>query len=222
MQRSSPNPLLRFLGWLGAFVMAFNWPSEEYTLAPNDYLAAFGQATLVYNMLESVMSHLFVRVAPLEEDYAFKLFHSLNNRERVDLLSGFVCKNEADQLVADALLHCILCYDLCTQNRNILMHSTYFDMSFHESEASSRLVKRANKDPMRELHFEVPLLELRSVADQITEVFIYVREIYGFIFRREHCARIVPNAPPLLSSALPEKPSKPRVLTALNPSPTRS
>jgi len=188
-----------------------HWPSEKYELAPPNYLVALGQATFVYNMLVSIMSQLFVRVAPLESEYALRLFHSLNNRERVDLFSGFVHKNEKDQIVADALLYCILCYNICTENRNILMHSTYFEIN----DGETRLVKRASNDPKREIHFDIPLLELRNVADQIADIFIYAREIYGVIFHRDRLAQISPGIPE--SSALPEKPPKPRILTPYQP-----
>ena len=191
------------------------WPSEEYKLAPNDYLAAFGQTTLLYNLLESVMSHLFVILAPLPEDYALRFFHNLNNRDRIDLLSAFVRKNEKDLIVADAVLHCILCYGICTENRNILMHSIYFDMSTIEPGAT-RLVKRASKDPRREIHFDVPLKELRDVADTIADVFVYAREIGAFISRRRHRAWLG-TTEPLQSSALPDKPPKPRTLTPDQP-----
>lgn len=197
------------------------WPPEMYELAPNDYLAAFGQATLLYNMLESVMSHLFVVTAPLPDEYALRLFHNLNNRDRIDLLSAFVRKNEIDPIVADALLHCILCYDICTENRNILMHSTYFEMypSDTKTTAPTRLVKRASKDPKRELHFDVPLAELRYIADKIAEIFVYARELYGFTFRRKHRAFL--GAEPLQSSALPDKPPKPRILIPYQPGAVR-
>lgn len=136
-----------------------------------------------------------------------------HSAKRLSYITAFVRKNETDPLVADALQHRILCYNICTDNRNILMHSTYFAIN----ESTTRLVKRASNDPKRELHFDVPLRELRIIADQIADVCVYAREIYGFIFRREHRARIAPDAEPLQSSALPEKPPKAIFSTARSP-----
>jgi hypothetical protein len=106
-----------------------------------------------------------------------------------------------------------------------LQHSakrlSYIIAFVRKNESTTRLVKRVSNDPKRELHFDVPLRELRIIADQIADVFVYAREIYGFIFRREHRARIAPDAEPLQSSALPEKPPKPRTLTPSRPEAVR-
>src|ERR1700733_3809812 len=93
----------------GAFVMADDdqWPPEEDRTASDDYLIAFGQITLLYNFLENMMERLFQRCAPLESQYAQLLFHQLNNRERIDLLSAFIRTNEKDEKAKDALQACV-------------------------------------------------------------------------------------------------------------------
>ena len=104
------------------------WPQEKFRLAPTDYLAALGQVTFVYNMLESMMGNIFELCAPLGREFARRLFHELNNRQRVDLLTAFVEENEKDQEGGpNSLLCCISCYNTCTENRNILLHSIYFN-----------------------------------------------------------------------------------------------
>jgi len=122
-------PIKRFVCAIFAFFWSFvmidqasEWPPEQYRLAPNDYLAALGQLTFVYNMLESMMRNIFIKYLPFAEDYARMLFHKLNNRDRIDLLSAFVKENEKDNDVSEAILYCINCFDICTENRNILMH----------------------------------------------------------------------------------------------------
>ena len=182
------------------------WPSEKYELAPNDYLAAFGQVTLVYNMLENMMGHIFEICAPLEDAFAKSLFHKLNNRDRVDLLSAFVRENEEEPETRDAILHCILCYEICTENRNMLMHSTYFDMR-----NVAKLVKRASKDPTRELHFDVPLVQLRRLADETADVFAYAVGLGAKLFRRTWRDSNLPEV------ILPDKPPKPHKLTPDRP-----
>jgi hypothetical protein len=117
------------------------WPPERYRLAPNDYLAALGQVTFVYNLLESMMLNIFVRCCPVADDFAKDLFHKLNNRDRMDLLKAFVAENEKHQNVRDAILHCVLCYDICTENRNVLMHSIYFN----PNPKMTRLIKRSSR-----------------------------------------------------------------------------
>jgi hypothetical protein len=142
------------------------WPAPENQLAPNDYLAALGQATFVYNMLESMMGSVFVACAPVETEAARALFHKLNNRDRVDLLTDFVNHNEKDAAVKRIILSCINYYDICTENRNILMHAIYFNPNL-KPDQSPLLVKKAKNDYKREVHYDVPLHELRKVADDM-------------------------------------------------------
>jgi hypothetical protein len=180
------------------------WPAEKFQLAPNDYLAAFGQVTLVYNMLENMIGHIFERSAPLDPDFAKSLFHKSNNRDRIDLLAEFVKTNEDDEESRDAILYCISCYDICTENRNVLMHSTYFDIG-----DSVRLVKK-NKS-YKEIHFDVSLINLRRVADDIASVFVYAVGVFGTVSRRKWAKS---SSPPIKipEQALPAKPPKPHRL----------
>jgi hypothetical protein len=83
------------------------WPPAQYRLAPNDYLAALGQVTFVYNILESMMRNIFKQCSPVSKDFAAALFHKLGNRDRIDLLSEFVRENEKEEAVRDAILHCV-------------------------------------------------------------------------------------------------------------------
>jgi hypothetical protein len=170
------------------------WPLPEHQLAPNNYLAALGQATFVYNMLESMMSSVFPSCAPLEIEAARTLFHKLNNRDRVDLLTDFVTHNEKDKQVKSVILHYINCYDICTENRNILMHAIYFNPNL-QPDQSPLLVKKAKNDYKREIHFDVPLQELRNVADGMVRSFQLAMELYGFLARRIFLNALPPTNP---------------------------
>jgi hypothetical protein len=193
------------------------WPPPEHQLAPNDYLAALGQVTFVYNMLESVMDNVFVCCAPLKAEDAKVLFHKMNNRDRVDLLTDFVAHNEKDAQVKSIILHCARCYDICTENRNILMHAIYFNPNL-KADQTPILVKRAKKDPLREVHYDVPLSDLRIFADDMVKSFKLAIELYGFLARRNFLNALPPTNPatgyPKIGpNPLPEIPQKPRRLT---------
>lgn len=152
------------------------WPSDENRTVGSDYLVAFGQVTLAYNLLESMMGRIFTHCAPLETEYADKLFHLLNNRERIELLSAFVSKNEQDLQARAAILHCVLCYDICTENRNILMHVILLDID----ETTAKWTKKASQDPTRIVEFHASLTDLRLVADQIVDTLRYARSLHLF------------------------------------------
>jgi hypothetical protein len=182
------------------------WPPKQDRLAPNDYLAALGQLTFVYNLLESMMRNIFQFCAPLEKDFASKLFDKLNNSDRNDLLSAFVNKNEKEEQVREAVLFCVNCYAICTANRNILMHSIYFNPNPNPRD-STMLVKRAS-NAQRDVHFDVPLRDLRRIADETAETFRYALNLFAFIAGRDlFSAR----------NTLPHRPPKPIALTPFQP-----
>ena len=127
------------------------WPSEENRAGEsNDHLVAFGQITLAYNLLESMAERVFKRCAPLDSlNFAKGLFHKLTNRDRIDLLKAFVNKNESAPDVRDALLHFVLCYDICTENRNILMHVILLSVD----ETTAKWTKKRQKTQIGQLNF---------------------------------------------------------------------
>jgi hypothetical protein len=57
------------------------WPLPQNYLAAPDIVHAFGQITLAYNAVASLMERIFVFQSALEQDYAQRLFHKLNNRD---------------------------------------------------------------------------------------------------------------------------------------------
>jgi hypothetical protein len=182
-------------------------------MASDDYLIAFGQITLLYNFLQDVMERLFEGFAPLEEQYAERIFHQLNNRDRVDLFSAFVRANEKDEQVKDALQECLLHYDICTENRNILMHTVSGGIS--EATGIERFRKRASKNPAKSIEYHVPLADLRLVADQIGQTVGFCWSINGFLRYRAASPAlkgIFAQAP-----SLPGKPPKPRKLIPYQP-----
>ncbi len=191
---------------------ADQWPSEEDRAASDEYLIAFGQITLLYNFLQSLMEMLFQTCAPLEPEYAQLLFHQLNNRERIDLFSAFIRANEKDDKAEEALHACILHYDICTENRNILMH--VMSDGFSEATGHARFRKRASQNPIREIEFHMPIADLRLVADQIAQTARFSFALTAFISFRN-----VPPASRILAASLPlpETPPKPRKLTPYQP-----
>jgi hypothetical protein len=189
------------------------WPSDNDRIASDEYLIAFGQVTLLYNLLRDTMERLFADCAPLEKEYANRIFHQLNNRDMIDLFSAFVRANEKDDRVKDVLQECILHYDICTENRNILMHVISDGIS--EATGIERFTKRASKNPARDVEFHVPLADLMLVADQIGQTVSFSWSIGGFLHYRGASPAIKEIV--VLPPPLPGKPPKPRKLTPYQP-----
>ena len=137
------------------------WPAQTARVATVAQLHALGQISLLYNYLEDACGFIFGEYMPTDRTFSESLFHRLNNGERVDLLSAVISKSEKEQEVLDRALYFLLCYDICTQNRNILAHARKRDTDANIIE----LTKRASRNASREIHFTLPLAELRLVAD---------------------------------------------------------
>jgi len=123
-------------------------------------------------MLENMIGTFSSVLRPLIQICEVAL-SQIQQQGRIDLLRAFVRHNEEDKENRDAILYCVSCYDICTENRNILMHSTYFDTG-----KAVKLVKRKKKTPHGELHFSVPLTDLRRLADEIASVFVYAVGVF--------------------------------------------
>ena len=169
-------------------------------------LHAMGQISLVYNEIEEWFSFLFEDLFPAERDFAAKLFHHSNNRDRVDLLTAVVDKNEPDDDIRDCVLWALQCFDICTANRNVLMHAR----SEHEHRSSTmRLSERHRNDPNRTKQYPLKLRNLREVADDMGALLDFMVHLHAHI----HDLRPPPNA--ILGPCpepLPDKPPKPRRL----------
>jgi hypothetical protein len=182
-----------------------DWPPLKNQIGSAPYVHAIGQITLAYNGLENLMASIFCITLPVEYKFAEKVFHSMHNRERTDLLSALL-KNQKDDELRDALQHVVLCYDICTDNRNIVMHSILEEIT----PSLPKLRKRASQNPAKLLEFHVPLGMLRRVADQILETFNYGFFVWIGIQNQSAGAS-------LSLAPLPQKPPKPHKLIPYQP-----
>jgi hypothetical protein len=193
----------------------FDWPSEGGRITDDAHIHALGQMTLLYNYLEETLAWIFIELFPAKKDFAEKLFHDANNRQRVDILREIVLHSEEDVDVRDCILFALRAFDICTDNRNILSHSVLVDTS--EPQLSRiRLSKRRSKKLRELVDFDIPLSDLRGVADDIGRIFVFMILLLDFLTDRKDVRRGERMAEE--NNLLPEKPSQPR---KLNPSPPR-
>ena len=133
-------------------------------------------------------------------------FHRSNNRDRVEMLKAIVTKNEHDHDIRDCVLWALQCFDICTNNRNVLVHAR----SEHQYRSSTmRLSKKHRTDPNRTSHYPLKLNDLREVADDMGALLDFMVHLHAHI----HDLRPPPNA--ILGPCpepLPNKPPKPRRL----------
>jgi hypothetical protein len=189
------------------------WPRKEARLASVNYVHAIGQAALGYNLAEQVFEQIFCLIVPLSINNAQRWFHSLNNRDRIDLVCSLSRNNEHNKKVRESILFAMHYYDVCTENRNIILHSVGYGS--RKKPIGLKLTKVASKDPTRIIEFHLSLSEIRLVADQMYEGFLYMWRLYGFLegrYRKYATTSVLfPNA------SLPDKLLKPRKLTPYQP-----
>lgn len=213
---------------MGSRYQIGGWPKRPNIFGNVAQVHAIGQITLAYNHLESYLSLVFQACMPTKDDFSERLFHKLNNRDRIDLLSAIVRSSQFHDEAKDRLIHLLHCYDICTENRNILLHAT-FDESYADV---LHLSKRSSNDPAVQNRFKVPLAELRIVAEQMHTISDYILALLLWVtvrkglpasykrslsippterIRYPNLRRVLEAVPAI--ATLPEKPPKPRRLT---------
>jgi hypothetical protein len=145
-------------------------------------------------------------------EYAENLFHRMNNRNRVDLLRAIVEASPRQKEAKDVISHALYCYDICTDNRNILMHAV------SESEDQTgilKLSKRAKKDSARLVNYDVPLSDLKRVADECFDTLMFAARLSLSLMDQDRVAwgSLTDRKP----RPLPDKLPPPRKLTPSQP-----
>lgn len=90
-------------------------------------LHAVGAFALYYNDLELALYGFFRRYLPQNRDARAFLYVGLHNRARVDLVRTLLSQEPIQQL-RDGGEHALACFDICAENRNLLLHAmTHLD-----------------------------------------------------------------------------------------------
>jgi hypothetical protein len=190
-----------------------DWPGWEYRIVGEKHLHAIGQMNIMYNELEHYVGHLFAKIFPTTEQFADNLFQSLNNRRRTDLFTAIVESVEINKELASAILYALRCYDICTDNRNILMHAV--SDAYEPNNETVRLSKRASRQSPHFIEFQLVLSDLRHVADDCAAFASYFGSLMVYVMDHDRAvwAVISGAAPP----PLPDRPAPPRRLTPSRP-----
>jgi hypothetical protein len=196
------------------------WPEYKRQIASVEFIHALGQITLTYNYLEETIGMIFARFIHLRDKESEALYHRLNNYDRLALLTSFVEASSEPDKVKAAVLHLLGCYDICTENRNILMHTF---AAPPDSSDITRLSKRARRDTARKIHFHITAAELKAIADEMMDIFdagcmLHMWLVTGRDPRRtiEHSDFMGYPRPPE-PAPLPAIPPKPRKLAPFEP-----
>jgi hypothetical protein len=185
-----------------------DWPSPKNKIGDTDHVHAIGQISLVLNFLEDVFGNLFQLIFPADLSYGEGLFHGLNNRDRVDMFSAIVRFHQKEAEVSSRLLDAMRYFNICADNRNIVMHSV---SQFDDTPSPiMRLAKKAARDPKKTNYYNLSLEDLRRVADETAATFLFLFKMSIWLDKRADG-----KSPQI--DALPDKPIQPRILNPTQP-----
>jgi hypothetical protein len=186
------------------------WPSQKFGTGPTKHLHALGIITLNFNLLEAALYLLLEQfMSEAAVDY---FFLKMSNEERMGALRHFSASN-GDPDITERIEFICTAFSICAENRNLLMHSRIQHMTSKEFLSLAKMGKQG------ELNFDVPLKELRRVADEMWDCIELVYYLSEYIPEyRKFIGKLVDRAADpsqkLKSGApaLPKIPPKPRKL----------
>lgn len=97
------------------------WP--DYMPLPREDIFAIGVIALNFCLLEGMFRTLLAAVTHWNEHQISAVFHRINNRTRLDILSDLLSKTTIPNETKEDVTYFAEAYSQCTDNRNFIMHS---------------------------------------------------------------------------------------------------
>lgn len=190
-----------------------DWPLTRSIETPAEHLHALGVISLLYNQLERRLASIFAEYLGIDSPQCDAIFARLTNKDRSDTLRDLVPIKEGNAATQDRALFAVKCYDICTENRNILSHV------IHDSvDATTRdmIATKWKRDTADDVLYRLPLAALRTFADEMARVTEFVNELAAHLFWRRFQQTGYADAPFAPTHVpLPEKPPQPNKLSLL-------
>jgi hypothetical protein len=152
---------------------------------------ALGVAAANYNSLEYMFQVLFEYYTGFEYAAASQqLFSHLGtNQKRVDIQSRLITyKERKSPDVANGVQYFLDGFDICAENRNLLMHGRIFEGS---TRTDLVLQKYARKDPTRLNYMHLTVGDIRRVADEFHNYEVYGARVYLWLAARPTGGKLI-------------------------------
>jgi hypothetical protein len=134
------------------------------------------------------------------------MFANMNNNLRLELLKNCVNDREQEAEPKDRVLHFANGYDICTENRNILMHSL---TGSSIDQKLLNLTKRTKGNPVKTNSLHLKLVDVRKAADEIFAYHRFGLQLHLWLGIRPRGGSIKIDEHMTLAPPLPEKPPLP-------------
>ncbi len=163
------------------------WPDPSFHIGQHDHLHALGVIIATYNLLEFSLFTLFNHYVGTAGDVGLKLFNSLPNHKRIDILKAEV-DNEQDATLKSAILHFISGYRVLETNRNFLAHSHTIMNLPQQPHLTFGKGSRSNPTAWHFAHMRLP--QLRAIADEMKSYWLFGAELHAFVTARSSGGRL--------------------------------
>lgn len=134
------------------------WP--KYQVGPRESIFALGVVGVKYAQLEFALTRIFATTLGISLDLGSMLMPKMTNYIRLRLLRERLPSCLWSAEVQDMVLHFVQAFEICAENRNLLMHSNIASMS-----QDAIILYKTNRDG-RTVLCNPELRELRQVADE--------------------------------------------------------
>lgn len=173
--------------------------SDHIDGTPGEVFAAVGEMVLEHAHLSDSLYLFFLHYLKLPGSTSVTLFETLNNRDRGDLIRQLVAAQDPRPGDEAAVAHLLRCFDICTENRNIIAHCSFEGMT----PDGARLHKHPTGVSRTSWDLCVPLEALQQAAEEMTEIAGHIMLLWHHLVDRETAD----------GQPLPRKPPQPRKLS---------
>lgn len=141
------------------------------------HVHAFGMVAMNAAMMEEALTLLLAHFMGLPHDIAIPLIHKMAVGDRTHLVKKIAEAREEELAdLSEHLEFAVKCFDICIQNRNILVHAVYVKVD--EMSQTVTVSKRSRKNPAREFKLNLHLSDLRRSAEEIANTVNYLLDLW--------------------------------------------
>lgn len=191
------------------------WPLPRFDIGQPKHMHALGIVAATYNQMEFSLFCLLLDYTGLSSETTQWLVANTSNNTRLELLRRCIDEKELDQQAREHAHHFSLCYDICAENRNFLMHSM---TSKHSDNELLAFFKSSRNNPKKGNHINLRLEDLRNVAEALCNTWTFGMRLHAY-----YCFKRFPQSPDIPEeiwrdfSTLPKKPQLPSKLLRPHP-----